>query len=158
MSRNRKTLKIKNRRPKVIISLYQATETEIQKDLRKISNVTTRTERALKISYEKQKMKKERMESEKNDAAIDMLVKLQGLGSLEKKEKIPEKNLKNENANSYFGHIGNSLGYGFDYQNYISNLAYMQNIGMFPYFQYGSMGNVPVDPAYFCYSQNNHLV
>lgn len=157
MTGKRKTLKIKNRRPKVLISPYQATESEIQKDLRKLSSVTNRTERVLKILNEREKNIKERKAIENNDVAVKMLIKLQGLGS-EKTEKIPEKKFKNENGNSYFGHIGEFLGYGFDYQNYINNMAYMQNIQMFPYLQYGSVSSVPVDPAFFCYGQNNSLV
>lgn len=158
MSRNRKTLKIKNKRPKLGFCAYSASEGEIQSDLRKISNVTKKRMKILKSPECQTEFKKQKVEGGNCEIAVDMLIKLQGLVPAKGMENEVKKIRKVEGEKNTFGHIGNIFQYGVEYQNYLNNMAYMQNIGFMPYLQYSPLSQVPMSQQYFSYGPLNHMI
>lgn len=133
MSRKRNTLKIKNRRSKVLYPFYQATENEILSDLRKLKYVTKKDKTLVQEKHYEQETEKPQEKEQNDQSAIEMLTKLQRLQENQEKKKIENRTeCKNpkpvEKGNCYLGHIENPW-MNFDYQNYLSNMVYMQNQG-----------------------------
>ena len=133
MSRKRISLKIKNRRAKVLYPLYQASEHEILSDLRQLKYVAKKVQIVIQQKVSNQETKKPKEKEGNDQNAIEMLTRLQTLQEIKQKKKIEIKTEAKsekpaEKGNCYFGHIENPW-MNFDYQNYVSNMVYMPNQG-----------------------------